>query len=73
MRKGLAIAVLLALTTGSVFAEYNFTFYGRGVFTPFAFSDGDSSVSAATTPTITIQGRGWVLPFWVIMRLKPSA
>ncbi|MDR3337666.1 MAG: hypothetical protein LBT16_10725 [Treponema sp.] len=49
MRKFCIIPVLCACITGNVFADYNFSFYGRGVFTPLAISGEDSSVSAATT------------------------
>ena len=49
MKKSLVVLVLFALVAGNLFAEYNFSFYGRGVFTPLAFSAEDSSVSAATT------------------------
>lgn len=44
----LGIALVLFVCT-SLFAEFNLTFYGRGVFTPIAFAGDDSAVSAATT------------------------
>jgi hypothetical protein len=49
MKKSLAVLFVCICFSVSAFAEYNFSFYGRGVFTPIAVSDGDSSVSAATT------------------------
>jgi hypothetical protein len=49
MKKALALLALFAVVTAGIFAEYNFSFYGKGVFTPIAVSGGDSSVSAATT------------------------
>jgi hypothetical protein len=49
MKKALAFLTVCIVTTGFAFAEFDFSFYGRGVFTPAAFSGDDSSVSAATT------------------------
>ncbi|GHV82324.1 hypothetical protein AGMMS49991_08820 [Spirochaetia bacterium] len=49
MKKAAAIVVFGFLVSSAVFAELNWSAYGRGVFTPIAFSDGNSSVSAATT------------------------
>jgi hypothetical protein len=49
MKKITALCILCLLLTTAVFGELNWSAYGRGVFTPFAYSDGDTSVSAATT------------------------
>jgi hypothetical protein len=49
MKRITAIAICCVVVSSAVFAELNWSAYGRGVFTPIAFSDGDSSVSAATT------------------------
>jgi len=51
MKKMLTMIVVLILVTVGASADtlnLNFSFWGRGVFTPLAFSDGYSSVSAAT-------------------------
>jgi hypothetical protein len=45
-----AFCVFLFIETG-VFADIVWSGWGRGIFTPMAFSDGDSSVSAATYNT----------------------
>lgn len=48
MKKLITAFILSAVLIVNSFAEYNFSFSGEGVITPIAFSDGDSSVSAAT-------------------------
>ncbi|MDR2477160.1 MAG: hypothetical protein LBD18_05175 [Treponema sp.] len=48
MKKTAAFLAIMVLFTGKVFSEFDFGFYGKGVFTPIAFSGNDSSVSAAT-------------------------
>jgi hypothetical protein len=48
MKKNVTIMVLSILVAGNAFSEFDFGFYGKGVFTPIAFSGDDSSVSAAT-------------------------
>lgn len=49
--------MLCLLFTASVFGDLRWSAYGRGVFTPLAYSDGDSSVSAATTTYSNHGGR----------------
>lgn len=57
MKKIPAMFALCLLTAVTAFGELRWSAYGRGVFTPFAYSDGDSSVSAATTTYSNHGGR----------------
>jgi hypothetical protein len=48
MNKFALILVLFSVMAGNVFGEFNWTFYGKGVFAPLAISGEASAVSAAT-------------------------
>ncbi|GHV82393.1 hypothetical protein AGMMS49991_09510 [Spirochaetia bacterium] len=58
MKKVFAALILFIIFTADTFAEYNFGFWGKGVFTPLAISGGDSAVSAATTTWGNDHGQG---------------
>lgn len=49
MKKYVAAVFLAVSVAAAGFAEFDFGFYGRGVFAPIAFSGEYSAVSAATT------------------------
>jgi hypothetical protein len=44
----ITVCLLLCITVSSVFAEFEFSTWGRGVVTPLSVGGGDSSVSAAS-------------------------